>query len=202
MATLAFINPKLVNHAVYGSEPEQRGGLMENYIKEAASQTYVVNDLVYLVDGAGTLAICTVASTRLDSKIAGLAKRAATGVTSTAAEVHAIRADDEFLMNVYHSTAALAITALTQFGVQYGIIKPSASGKWHVDIENTTDIEDATHSLARVEVVGFETQYGIDSTGQAISPAIGDTYGLVRVKFLKRSAASDGSPAINILQLG
>lgn len=135
-------------------------------------------------------------STKLNTEIAGQALEAATGVTDTAVKFRVIRPDSVFMMNVYHGTAASAVTAITQLGTAYGIIKPSATGKWHVDIENTT-IEDGTTALGKVMVVGFPDTNPAD----CVANTIGDIYGLVYVKFLTFTIASDGSPFTRNLQL-
>lgn len=207
--TLQRIQPKLVNTTLPGVMPGVHGGAMASYFKETASQSWVAGDLIYL-DTNGTLAICTTSSNQLNSAIAGQALYSATGVTGTAVQFHPIRADEVYLMNVYHSTAASAVTAQTLLannsGVGYAVIRASdgsASGNcWMVDIENTANLEDATHNLARVKIVGFELQTAIDSTGNQVVPALGDIYGLVKVQFLTFSIASDGTPFQRLLQLG
>lgn len=156
----------------------------------------MVGDLIYL-DSNGTLAVCGVTSTKLNTAIAGQACEAATGVTGTAVKFRAIRPDDIYAMNVFHATAASAITAQTQMGSVFGIIKPTASGsKWQVDIENTTT-EDGTTALAKVMVVGFPSINPADG----VANTIGDIYGLVLVRFLPFTIATDGAPFTRNLQL-
>lgn len=164
----------------------------EPYIKETASQTYDVGDLVYL-DSNGTIAICTTTSSKLNSAILGIAAKDATGTTGAPAFVHVIRESDVYVMNVLHSTVASSVTNQDQMGDVYGIIL--SSGKWRVDIENTT-VEDGATALARVKIVGFPVQ----TKHNNVVSTIGDTHGLVLVKFLPFSIATDGSPFTRILQ--
>ncbi len=192
MATLGLILPQLVNDSIPGVQPQQRGGAMDPTFIEAASQTYRVNDLIY-VDTSGNTAICTVnGSVQLDGEIAGLASSAATGTTGATANLHVIRANDVVLMNVYHATPASAVGTQAMVGDVFAIIKPVATGKWHVDITNA--VEGATDALARVRCIGFETNKAIDSTGTWITPALTDIYALMKVHFLPLSAASDSDP--------
>ncbi len=100
-------------------------------------------------------------------------------------------------MNVFHSTPASSVTAQTQLGVTYGIILNDS--KWAVDIENTT-IEDGSVALGKVTVVGFPTQ-GLNSAGKWVETTIGDTNGLVIVKFTPFTIGTDGDPRTRNLQL-
>lgn len=192
MATQTRMQPVFQKSGLNQS-PAMYGGPEATEFKETASQTYGIGDLIYLAGSAGTLSICTTTSTKLDSAIAGQATKAATGVTGAAVHFRAIRPDDIYVANVYHSTIGSAVSAQAQLGVCYGLIL--ISSKWHVDIENTTT-EDGTTALGRVVVVGFPT-YSPDS----VRCAIGDTYGFVLVRFLKDIVATDGSPQTRILQL-
>jgi hypothetical protein len=191
MATMTRMQPYYVGSTIHQSPKFVGGGEGPEFI-EVASSTWGVGDLLYL-DSNGKLAICTTSSSKLNSAIAGQATKAATGTTSAAVHFRAIRPDDLFVMNVYHGTAASAVTNQNQVGVTYGIILNSS--KWHVDIENTT-IEDGTTALGKVQIVGFPT-YSPDS----VRCTIGDTYGLVLVKFLPFTIATDGSPFTRNLQL-
>lgn len=163
------------------------------YIKETASQTYGIGDLVYL-DSNGTVAICTKTSNKLNSAVLGVAARAASGTTGAPTYVMTIRPCDVFIMNVYHSTAASSVSALTQLGTVRGIINVSGtSNRWAVDIENTA--EDASTALGYVRIVGFPT-----GTYNGVVQTIGDTNGLVLVQFNSWSLATDGNPNLRILQ--
>jgi hypothetical protein len=195
MATQTFIQPYYSKSTLVRMSPGLHGGNEASYFKEAASQTWVVGDLIYLA--SGKLTVCGLTSTKLNTPIAGQALVAATGVTDTAVNFRVIRPDDVYAMNVYHATAASAITAITNLGTSYGIIKPTASGsKWVVDIENTT-IEDGTTALGKVQVVGFPDFNPADG----VANTIGDTYGLVYVKFLPFTIETDGGNIIRNLQL-
>ncbi len=192
MATLALINPQLMNDSIPGVQPQTRGGAMDTTFIEAASQTYRVNDLIY-VDTSGNTAICTVdGSVILNGEIAGLATSAATGTTGATANLHVIRANDVIVMNVYHATAASAVGTQAMVGDVFGIIKPVATTKWHVDITNA--VEGAADALARVRCIGWVTDRALDSTGTWITPAFTDIYALMKVHFLPLSAASDSDP--------
>jgi hypothetical protein len=197
MATMALRQPRFFRSTLPGVEPAPRGGPETTHIKETASQTYEVGDLVHK-DSNGTIAICTTSSDKLNSAIAGSATKAATGTTGAQAFYRAIRPDDIWLMNVFHGTPASSVTALTQNGGIYGIF--FTSDTWVVDIENTT-VEDASVALARVQVVGFPTGgWFPNSSGTYVQSAIGDTNGLVLVKFLEFSIGSDGDPRVRVLQ--
>jgi hypothetical protein len=165
------------------------------YLKETASQAYVAGDLVYL-DSNGTVAICTKTSNKLNSSILGIALRAASGTTGMPVYVRPIRPCDLYVMNVFHGTPASSVTAQTQLGLVYGIFNTTTtSGKWCVDIQNTTT-EDGSTALAKVQVVGFPvgTLFGNLQT-------IGDTNGFVIVRFLTETTRTDGSNKVRNLQL-
>lgn len=184
MATQTIRYPRRVGSLLNATEPLRRGGPeMKTYFKEAATQTYVAGDFVYL-DSNGKVAICTVdGSSRLSSAIAGIASKKATGVTDSDVMIEALRGDDIVEMNIYHSTLGSAITNINQVGKVYGIKK--VSGKWVVDLENGEAVGEAsTLSLIRVQVV-------------SLSPfdAVGDTYGRVWVRFPELSISSTGTIA-------
>lgn len=167
----------------------------EPYIKEAAAQTYRVNDPVYF-DSDGKIAICTEATDNLNSAILGLAAKAASGTTDAPAYVMVIHPDDEYLMQVFHSTPASAVTAQNQLSTVRAIIKDeSGNDTWHIDIENTA--EGGGSALAKVSIVGFpegETINGVESL-------IGDQYGWAIVKFLEFTIdTDDGSGLVRNLQ--
>lgn len=198
MATMALRQPRFLRSTLPGIEPAIYGGPETTHYKETASQSYEVGDLVY-IDSNGTIAICTNTSNRLNSAIAGLATKAATGTTGAQAFLRAIRPDEQFVMNVFHSTPATSVTNQDQVGDVYGII--NTSDIWAVDIENTT-VEDGSVALAYVKVVGFPTGgWYLNSSGNYVQSAIGDTNGLVVVQFLPLTIATDGDPKTRILQL-
>jgi hypothetical protein len=201
--TQGFINPVRIE-STDGSPTYYFGDAVETadgtgsmpYIKETASQSYAVGDLVYL-DSNGTIAICTNTSQKLNSQILGQAARAASGTTGAPTYVQVIRPCDVFIMNVFHGTPASSVTALTQLGVVYGIFKhTTTSNRFTVDIQNTT-VEDGTTALAKVRVVGFPT-----GTYNGAVQAIGDTNGLVLVQFITFSIETDGGNIVRNLQWG
>jgi hypothetical protein len=166
--------------------------------KEAASQTYGVGSLVYR-DSAGQVAILTDSTGVVTSEIAGSALRAASGVTNAPASFHAIRHDEIWVMNLYHSTPSLAVSALTQLDTIYGLIL--VNGKFHIDIENTT-VEDATTASAYVRVTGFAKQ-GLNSSGQFVDQdlvSFGDRYAWTEVMFIQETRGTDGAPSRRNLQ--
>lgn len=192
MATMTRIQPQYITSNIH-ADPIMHGGAEENYFKETASQAYGIGDLIYLDASLGTLSICTTSTNKLNSAIAGQATKAATGTTGAAVHFRVIRPDEVYVMNVFHSTLSSSVSAQAQLGNAYGIILNSS--KWAVDIENTT-IEDGTTALGKVTVVGFPT-YSPDG----VRCTIGDTHGLVLVKFLTFTIATDGSPFTRNLQL-
>lgn len=198
MATMALSQPRWLKCYNQGVDPWRRGGSMEDYFIEDASQTYVVGDFVY-INGDGEVAIATNTSSQLDSAIGGLAEKAATGTTGEVAEFLAIRPSDILVMNVFHSTPASSVTAQNQLTDVFGIILEDSV--WCVDIENTT-VEDGSTALARCQVVGFPKGYFPNTDGKLVESAIGDTNGKVLVKILPFSIAGDGTPFTRILQFG
>lgn len=157
--------------------------------------------MVYL-DTNGTVAIATVSTDRLNSKILGIAVKDATGTTGNEVLIQVIRPTDLFIMGVHHGTAASAITAQTQLGSIFGVDKQTVSGNgtsiWCVNVEDAVTGADA--SLQRVKCVGFPLKNPFDA-GSLTRPAIGDVYGLMIVQFLMNAADTDGNPSLtNILQ--
>lgn len=199
MATQTTGNPFYLGNDLNGDvSPLLIGDPKRSWLVEAASQSYGVGELVYLASGKVTICVVDGSTKVMTSAIAGVARKAATGTTNAQARIQAIRQDDLWAMNVYHATAASAVTALTQLGSVYGIVKPAATGKWHVDIENA--VEGGADSNARVKVVGFLEKNPYDG-GNFDLVAVGDIYGIAIVKFLPWSAASDFVPMQRLLQL-
>lgn len=197
MATQTLGQPFWVGNTLNDTSPLHRGDPARSPFVEAATQSFKQGDLIYLAAATGKLAICTVnGSNVLDSAIAGIATKNAVGTLDTKVHFHVIRPDDLFAMNVYHATPASAITALTQLGLVYGIIR--ISNKWHIDIENT--VEGGSDSLARVKIVDFLEKNPYDG-GNFSRVAIGDIYGIAVVQFLPFSIGNDGAPFQRILQL-
>lgn len=194
MATQTRIQPFYLKSNIPGAQPIHVGDPNSTQWIEDTSQTYGVGDLIY-ADNAdeGKVKICGTSTNRLNTEILGVASKAATGTAGTYVRALGILPSDVYVMNVFHSTPASAITALTDIGKVYGIILNSS--KWAVDIENS--VEGSGDALARVRVHGFPERNPV--TGEA--SAVGDTYGLVLVTFLPESRANDADPSIRVLQL-
>lgn len=194
MATQTLISPYYVGSSLNSACPLFAGGDGQDYIKEVASSAWVAGDLLY-IDTNGLLAECTDSSGVMTSAVDAIAITAATGTTGERHFCRAIRPDDIFAMNVYHATIGSAVTNQNQLTDRFGLFT-SAAGLWHVDIENTT-VEDGSTASARVRVIGFPETNPV--TGAA--NAIGDTYGVVYVKFLPVSIAADGTPIVHNMRL-
>lgn len=185
MATIARAQPRFIRRRGSAGHRTFRGGAEETgIIREDASQTWTAGDLI-VFDSDGDLEQA-VGSEGTPGKIAGQATAAATGTTSSDVFFATISPLDIFLMNVYHATAASAITNRNQLGICYPI--KLVSSVWVVDIESTG--EDATTANCRVRVIGHWPE-----------DTLGDTYGRVMVEFLEYSLATDGNPNTRILQL-
>jgi len=207
--TLQVISPVRHDTNLSGTEPRLRGDYAatgtESYLKETASQSWKINDLLY-IDTNGTIAICTTSSNSLNSAIAGLALAKASGVTGQQVQLDVIRPDEIFQMSVWHSTAASAVTAQTNLTKIYRVrydtaaLPAGTAGKWVVDIENTTT-EDATTALAKVQVVRFyEGRAPTTTAGVDVMCSIGDIYGRVLCKFVHQTARTDGSNLVRNYQ--
>ena len=141
MATIAQLAAKVVSsHKII-------------HLPEAATQSFKKGEFVYLVSGKVTVLPTTVQS---QSKIAGMALRDASGTTDTAIPIAVAEEGVVFEANVYHSTAASAITAVTQVGASYGI--KVSSNKQYVNIEDTTNRIAKIKRLSPKDTTG--DQYG------------------------------------------
>lgn len=206
MATFALTQPR---HASSSGAPCQIytiGGPEHLWIVEAALQTYKKGQMVYL-DTSGNVAICTQTSSRMTSPILGFATKdgqnGSAGVPRT--KVHCIRTGDILIANIWHTTAASALTNRNQLGDVFGLtlVTPStgaigtaATDVWVVDI-STSPVggEDAMTAVAKVQVMGFPSKYqGIDAT-------IGDRYGPVLVQVVPFTQQTEGSGLIRNLQI-
>lgn len=99
---------------------------------EAAGQTYKKGQLVYLVAGAVTVMAD-------DGQVClGMVTQDATGTTGTDMEIIIATPVTVFEVNVYHSTAASAVTAATQIGENYAL--QVDSNKCYCDIEDVTNV--------------------------------------------------------------
>ena len=204
MATIRRGQPIWIGNTRNTACPRMAGGPEAPHFREAAAQTFKAGDVLYL-DASGNIAIATVnGSNQSNSRLAGLAHEAASGVTSDQIYFQAIGPDDLYAMGVFHATPALAITAQDQLGTLRALVKTTVSGNgtniWCVDIENA--VTGASANLARVKIVDFLYKNMFDA-GSLDRVAIGDIYGIVVVKFIMSAGDTDGDPSLhNILQLG
>lgn len=210
--TLKITQPRLHDTTLPGMSSRLQGSVNATeegtWLKETAGQTFGVGDFVYL-DSNGTIAICTTSSNQMNSAIYGLAGQKATGVTGNPVLVNVVRPDLIYVMNVWHSTPASAVAAQTVLGGVYAMFNlvtaqaTGTNGCWAVDIENSANIEDSTHALARVQVVGFyQGRVFTNDTPSVEADAAytTDIYGKVLVKIVPFSIASDGSPFVRVIQ--
>ena len=193
MATQTLIQPYLVSSSIHASA-NFVGGVENPEFIEVASSGWEQGALLY-IDGDGKVAIATNSSQKVNSPVSLQATKAATGTTGAAVHARVIHPTDIYMMNVYHTTAASAVTAQNQLGDIFGIYYVAATEKFHVDLVNTTT-EDGTTALAKVQCVGFPRK-NVDGVDCDFT----DVYGLMLVKFLPFTIASDGSPMTRNLQL-
>jgi hypothetical protein len=181
------------------------------WLKETAGQTWGVDDFIYIDPSLGTLSICTTATSQMNSPIAGLAGAKASGVIGAPVLLNITRPETVYAMNVWHSTAASAVAAQAVLGNVYALFNSASAqptgtnGCWAVDIENFAAIEDATHALARVQVIGFYQGRVFTNDTPSVEAEAAyatDIYGKVLVKVVPFSIASDGSPFTRVIQLG
>lgn len=123
---------------------------------EAASQSFKMGELVYLVNGKVTIFSAD------GTKILGIALRDASTTTDTAIPVALACDDTIFVANVDGSQT----TAVTQIGLSYALNVTST--KWHID---TTDYG----SNARALIVGLDSR-----------DTAGDTAGRLHFIFLSK----------------
>lgn len=181
------------------------GGPEYPHIKETASQTYKVGDLLY-GDSSGTIAIATVdggTPTLLNGEVAGQAIKDASGTTGQNVLFRRIRSEDLFFFSVHHQTEASAITAQADLFDVLGLCKSTlgvggatVAASWRISKDAAG--ESATLANGDVRVLGIPLRHPI---GGALL-TIGDTFGLLLAKFNVISAASDGNPFRRVLQLG
>lgn len=190
MATHILMNPFYVGNEVYPYRSFRGGpsGKHTTYV-EAASQSWKSGDLIFMND-ASNMTICGEDGSGhyLTGPIAGQAMGNASGTTGAKVHFAVIRPTDKFIMNVYHGTAASAVTAKTQIGDHLAVRHNSS--RWMADIENTA--EDGSTAIAVVKVIGFPLWHPLLN----VPVAIGDIYGLVEVQFLSFSMATDGNPQV------
>jgi hypothetical protein len=193
MATQTQTQAYYINTNNQNTPRRFKGGPEQPLFVEGSAQTWAIGDFIYQ-NGTSNLQICTVnGSSQMTSQVGGQAKVKASGVTGASVHFPIVRPDDEFVMNVYHSTPALAITALTQIGTPRALVR--INGIWMVDIENA--VEGSANSLARVLVTDIPPLTLANGTVNAV----GDTYGFVKISFLPLSLALTGTvAATRILQ--
>lgn len=113
---------------------------------EAASQSFSYMDPVKLSSGKVAIAASN------DTDILGFALRAATETEDSVIPVALAVPQNEFLLNVYHSTEASAITAVTMVGSCYALIM--SSGNPYIDIEDSTNKVLQIDRLLKEDAVG------------------------------------------------
>lgn len=143
MATITQV-PAILCRTISG------GGGITGVYPEAASQSFKAGEFVYLVSGKVT--VCA------DDAVAilGMAAHDASGVENTNVIVYLAHPDNVFEANVYHGTAADAVTAITLVGVNYAL--KVVSNKHYPDIGDTGHDAFVIIALSPKDAVG--DQYG------------------------------------------
>ena len=155
MATINQV-PARVAYTISGNSPQVIT------IPEAATQSFKTGQFVYANSGKATA--CADDATT----ILGMAAHDASGTTDADCKVYVANPDTVFEANVYHATAASAVTAITNRFVTYGL--EVDSNKCYVDINDTTNKALHVIDLSPKDQVG--DQYGrvlfqvIDSVSQ------------------------------------
>ena len=108
MATLALVQGRIAFNTD-GRTP----GYVDSFA-EAASQSFLAGYPV-MRDATGGIVVWVDAS----EEILGFAEEDASGTTGTMIKVRVIRPGDVLVMNLYHATAASAVSALTDCGTWY-----------------------------------------------------------------------------------
>ncbi len=132
---------------------------------EAASQSFKKGEMVYLASGKVTVCASNAVT------ILGMALQDASGTTDTEISVLVATDGTRFEGNVYHSTAASAITAITQTD-KYAYLLSSNIG--YVDIEDTS-----YDAFVIEKIIGGEGK------------AVGDSYGRVVFKVINAAQQKD-----------
>lgn len=150
------------------------GPVIEEY-PEAASQTFKKGEMVYL-DGSGHVAEFTASVDDGSTRFLGFA--AEDGHNDTAAATHKVKVmlptdDSVFEGNIYHSTAASAITALTD--VASGTLLPFVQLPSQGDGMVAVDKENTSGQIDCIRIVNLSPKH-----------AVGDVYG--RVEFIVEAA--------------
>lgn len=145
MATATNIKPRI---AAFGNPDNFT---LREY-PEAASQSFVEGDLVYLV--AGLVTVCATAGDPQDinTVVLGIAARDASGTTNTSIPVYVIRPDTIVYLNV-KTDGADHVLLQGNFGQPYGVYK-AASNVWSLNINESTLKLATAISVAEGSVVG------------------------------------------------
>lgn len=163
-------------------------------IGEAATQTYTIGELVYFASGNVTrVGLAGAAPNQINTAILGTALQAGANLASAGGnpQVRIIHPGDIYIGNVYHTNAALAVTAQTDIGSVFGLYR-TAAGQIYLDKINT--VEGAGNVLGRVMAMGIpELVDGVTNT-------VADTYGFVTFRFLEYGLASDMAAGARLLQ--
>ena len=147
-----------------GKPSATRGKWTTKYYGVTAAQTFVVGDWVYL-DSSGTLAICATASNDVGNiKILGRALANASDILALPSGVAvcpvSIPSDDgEFIIQLYHSTAASAVMAETAMDVPTVLPLRNQGGLWVADVE-TDGTNDRVVIVERHPKYPHSEQYG------------------------------------------
>jgi hypothetical protein len=146
-----------------GTPSKRRGsaGEKNRFYPVNAGQTFQVGDWVYLTGGG--LSICAAAGNNVGNITPlGRAEASAAAILALPSgmqvcPVSAADGDSEYLFAVYHSTAASAVTAMSQVGSTFPL--RNQGGQWVVDIEHAgTNDRILVTEIAKDFPAG--TQYG------------------------------------------
>lgn len=139
--------------------PATRGDWKIQYFPEAASQSFVVGDIL-TIDASGQISIGSAADSDLTSAgddIVGIAGEAASGTTNNYVKVLVpVDFGSQVLLPVEHATAASAVTAEAQVGDT--LVLSHEGGVWAAAIDTTSNPVIKVMDIASDYAVG--TQYG------------------------------------------
>lgn len=169
MATITPTQARFLGN-IFGTTVS-RGGVDDPAIIEKASQSYAVGAPVELDATLGTVVAIADSQTTIP-KIAGMARKAATGVTGDPAYYRAIVAGDRFVMNI--RTGVLAVTDIGTVAT----LSTLTSGILVCEVGGTVDDD-------KPKVV-IEKLYTV-ANGFSDGDAVGDTTGRVVVRVVDTS---------------
>jgi len=209
MATMTRYNPVWVGSSLNATEPLFKGSAVvpsgsfnqeDPWLIETAGQTFRAGDPV-AIDGNGTVALFAVSTTL---GIAGFSQLAATGVTGAQTYLRVVRPDDLYVMNVFHTTPASAVTAQTHLGAVFALKVATVTGNgtalWGVDLDaGSSGVEGTNNKAAHVRVVGFPLKSPIGekcTLSSANNPVGLDVYAPVLVQFLAASFFNTSNAAM------